>query len=122
MARILLAEDDDSMRHFLIGALAAAGHITHDFSNGQEAYDFLEKDEPVDVLLTDVVMPGMDGIELAEKARQIRPHLKIMFMTGFSAVSIGKGENSGHTPTVMAKPFHLKDLVAQIETLLAAQD
>ena len=65
--RILLAEDDDSMRGFLTRALVKAGYDVIAFANGAEAYDRI-KEEPFSLLLTDIVMPRMDGIELARRA------------------------------------------------------
>ena len=62
--RILLAEDDEDMRRFLVKALAKAGYDVVSFSNGLEAYERL-REEPFTLLLTDIVMPEMDGIELA---------------------------------------------------------
>ena len=87
MARILLAEDDDDMRRFLVKALDRAGHDVTDFDNGASAYDRL-REEPFSLLLTDIVMPEMDGIELARRATEIDPDLKVMFITGFAAVAL----------------------------------
>ena len=76
--RILLAEDDDSMRGFLTRALTKAGYEVVAFANGAEAYDRL-KEEPFSLLLTDIVMPRMDGIELARRASELDPELKIEY-------------------------------------------
>mgnify|MGYP002621859000 CR=1 FL=1 len=72
MARILLAEDDDDMRRFLVKALERAGYDVSDFDNGASAYERL-REEPFSLLLTDIVMPEMDGIELARRATEIDP-------------------------------------------------
>ena len=87
MAAILLAEDDDSMRRFLKKALERAGHTVIDASQGDEALTELQLRE-FDLLLTDIVMPVMDGIELARRATEIDPEMKIMFITGFAAVAL----------------------------------
>ena len=87
MARILLAEDDDDMRRFLVKALERAGYDVSDFDNGASAYERL-REEPFSLLLTDIVMPEMDGIELARRATEIDPDLKVMFITGFAAVAL----------------------------------
>ena len=63
MARILLAEDDESLRRFLAAALVKAGHEVIDFGDGEEAFHSLSANR-FDLLLTDIVMPGLDGIEL----------------------------------------------------------
>jgi two-component system, cell cycle response regulator CpdR len=117
--RILLAEDDDSMRGFLERALSRAGHQVIAFDNGKEALDRL-MDEPFTLLLTDIVMPRMDGIELARRASEIDPTLKIMFITGFAAVTLNNDTAAPKDARVLSKPFHLKDLVQEVDRLLAA--
>jgi two-component system cell cycle response regulator CpdR len=117
--RILLAEDDDSMRTFLERALAKAGYDVIAFANGQEAFDRL-KQEPFTLLLTDIVMPHMDGIELARRASELDPELKIMFITGFAAVTLNMENKAPKDARVLSKPFHLKDLVREVDRLLAA--
>lgn len=119
MHRILLAEDDDDMRKFLVKALQNASYDVVSFSNGMEAYERL-KEEPFTLLLTDIVMPEMDGIELARRAADLDPDLKIMFITGFAAVALNPDSQAPKDAKVLSKPFHLKDLVGEIERLLAA--
>jgi two-component system, cell cycle response regulator CpdR len=117
--RILLAEDDESMRGFLERALVKAGYDVVSFPNGAEAYERLQE-EPFTLLLTDIVMPQMDGIELARRAATIDPDLKIMFITGFAAVVLNNETITPKDARVLSKPFHLKDLVREVERLLAA--
>jgi two-component system, cell cycle response regulator CpdR len=119
MQRILLAEDDESMRGFLERALVKAGYNVVSFPNGAEAYERLQE-EPFTLLLTDIVMPQMDGIELARRAAAIDPDLKIMFITGFAAVVLNNETIAPKDARVLSKPFHLKDLVREVERLLAA--
>ena len=85
MPRILLAEDDDSLRGFLARALERAGYDVTACADGEEAAAVL--DQNWDLLLTDIVMPGMDGIEVARLAAARHPGLRIMFITGFAAVA-----------------------------------
>jgi two-component system cell cycle response regulator CpdR len=119
LSRILLAEDDESMRGFLVRALKKAGYEVIDFANGEEAYERL-KSEPFTLLLTDIVMPKMDGIELARRASELDPDLKIMFITGFAAVVLNNDIAAPKDARVLSKPFHLKDLVREVDRLLAA--
>jgi two-component system cell cycle response regulator CpdR len=117
MRRILLAEDDDSMRGFLERALERAGYDVVAFDNGADALARLNE-EPFTLLLTDIVMPRMDGIELARRASEIDPELKIMFITGFAAVTLNTDQAAPKDARVLSKPFHLKDLVREVDTLL----
>jgi two-component system cell cycle response regulator CpdR len=117
--KILLAEDDNDMRRFLVRALTKAGYEVASFDNGKAAYDRL-REEPFELLLTDIVMPEMDGIELARKATEIDPALKVMFITGFAAVALNPDNNAPKDAKVLSKPFHLKDLVNEVERMLAA--
>jgi two-component system, cell cycle response regulator CpdR len=119
MARILLAEDDDSVRVFLARALRRAGHEVCDMPDGRTALAWIAE-HPVDLLLADVVMPGVDGIELARRAGDMWPHLRIIFITGFAAVALRAAETMPRETTVLAKPFHLRRIVDEIERLLAA--
>lgn len=119
MHRIILAEDDEDMRKFLVKALQNAGYDVVSFGNGMEAYERL-KEEPFTLLLTDIVMPEMDGIELARKAADLDPDLKIMFITGFAAVALNPDSQAPQDAKVLSKPFHLRDLVGEIERMLAA--
>ena len=119
MRSILLAEDDDSMRRFLEKALERAGYRVSAYANGAEAYEGL-KEQPYTLLLTDIVMPEMDGIELAKKAAAIHPEMKIMFITGFAAVALQPDEQAPRESRVLSKPIHLKDLVREVDRMLAA--
>ena len=119
LQRILLAEDDDDMRRFLVNALAKAGYDVVSFGNGAEAYERL-KEEPFTLLLTDIVMPEMAGIELARKASELDPDIKIMFITGFAAVALNPDNQAPKDAKILSKPFHLRDLVDQVERMLAA--
>lgn len=119
MAAILLAEDDDSMRGFLKKALEKAGHVVVDAAQGDDALNELQLRE-FDLLLTDIVMPIMDGIELARRATDIDPEMKIMFITGFAAVALNPANKAPKDAKVLSKPFHLRDLVDEVDRMLAA--
>jgi len=119
MARILLAEDDDNLRRFLVRGLSRAGHTVLSAGDGESAFALL-LDAPVDLLVADVVMPGLDGIELAKRASARWPHLRVMFITGFAAVAMRNRSVTQPAATVMAKPFHLRDLVGEVARILEA--
>ena len=118
MPRILLAEDDDSLRGFLARALERAGYEVTACADGEEAVAVL--DEVFDLLLTDIVMPGVDGIEVARQAAARQPGLRIMFITGFAAVALTAKEQAPAGSKVLSKPIHLREIVAEVERMMAA--
>ena len=119
MHKILLAEDDNDMRRFLVKALENAGFQVSSHDNGLAAYQRL-REEPFEMLLTDIVMPEMDGIELARRATELDPDLKVMFITGFAAVALNPDSKAPKDAKVLSKPFHLRDLVDEVNKMLAA--
>jgi len=119
MARILLAEDDTSMREYLQRALQRVGYEVESVGCGTEAMPLLEAGK-YDLLLTDIVMPEMDGIELAQKASAIDPSIRVMFITGFAAVALHPAAEAPKHAKVLSKPFHLRDLVQEVERMIAA--
>lgn len=119
LGKILLAEDDEDMRRFLVKALERAGYQVVDFDNGRSAYERL-REEPFTLLLTDIVMPEMDGIELARLATDLDPEIKVMFITGFAAVALNPDSKAPRDAKVLSKPFHLRELVQEVERMLAA--
>lgn len=117
--RILLAEDEEAMRTYLERALTKAGYEVCAVDRGTEAIPLLEK-EQFDLLLSDIVMPEMDGIELAQRCAEISPRTKVMFITGFAAVSLRASREQPHAK-VLSKPFHLRDLVLEVERVFEDQ-
>lgn len=115
MIRILLAEDDLAMRTYLSRALENAGYEVYAVDRGTAAIPLLE-DGGFDLLLSDIVMPEMDGIELAQRCAEISPSTKVMFITGFAAVSLRHSRETQQAK-VLSKPFHLKDLVLEVERM-----
>ena len=119
MPKILLAEDDNDMRRFLVKALENAGFQVSSHDNGMAAYQRL-REEPFEMLLTDIVMPEMDGIELARRASELDPDIKIMFITGFAAVALNPDSSAPKQAKVLSKPIHLRELVSEVQKMLAA--
>lgn len=115
MIRILLAEDDEAMRQYLARALERAGYAVVPVDRGTAALPLIEN-ETFDLLLTDIVMPEMDGIELAQRAAAIAPDMRVMFITGFAAVTLKAGKAVPQAK-VLSKPFHLRDLVLEVDRL-----
>ena len=115
MIRILLAEDEEAMRTYLHRALENAGYEVVAVDRGTAALPLLQTYH-FDLLLSDIVMPEMDGIELAQRCAQVSPTTKVMFITGFAAVSM-RASKEAPQAKVLSKPFHLKHLVAEVEQL-----
>jgi two-component system cell cycle response regulator CpdR len=120
MIRILLAEDDDSMRLYLARALERVGYTVTAVDRGTAALPLIEPGA-FDLLLTDIVMPEMDGIELAQKAAIKAPEMRVMFITGFAAVALKAGKTTPDAK-VLSKPFHLRDLVAEVDRMFQSED
>jgi len=119
MIRILVAEDEQAMREYLARALARSGYEVVAVDRGTEAAPLLES-QKFDLLLTDIVMPEMDGIALARHCNRVSPDTEVMFITGFSGVALRAGE-SMPSAKILSKPFHLKDLVLEVERLFTKE-
>ncbi|WP_325049096.1 cell cycle two-component system response regulator CpdR [Tsuneonella amylolytica] len=117
--RILLAEDEDAMRTYLARALENAGYEVVAVDRGTDAIPHLESDQ-FDLLLSDIVMPEMDGIELAQRCNELSPGTKVMFITGFAAVTL-KASREQPRAKVLSKPFHLKDLVLEVDRMFGTE-
>ncbi len=118
--RILLAEDEEAMRTYLARALENAGYSVIAVDRGTAAVPLLET-EHFDLLLSDIVMPEMDGIELAQRCNEVSPATKVMFITGFAAVTL-KASREQPRAKVLSKPFHLKDLVMEVDRVFRTEE
>jgi two-component system cell cycle response regulator CpdR len=115
--KILLAEDDDAMRTYLERALSNAGYCVEAVDRGTNALPRLEN-EKFDLLLSDIVMPEMDGIELAQHCAEVSPQTKVMFITGFAAVALRASKEQPQA-RILSKPFHLRDLVLEVDRIFS---
>lgn len=119
MIHILLAEDEDAMREYLVRALEKSGYAVTAVNCGSKAAPLLDEND-YDLLLTDIVMPEMDGIELARHCSKVSPQTQVMFITGFSGVALRAGNAMPHAK-VLSKPFHLRDLVLEVERMFTPE-
>lgn len=103
------------MRTYLSRALENAGYEVVSVDRGTAALPLLET-QHFDLLLSDIVMPEMDGIELAQRCAEISPATKVMFITGFAAVTL-KANREAPQAKVLSKPFHLRDLLLEVERI-----
>jgi two-component system, cell cycle sensor histidine kinase and response regulator CckA len=121
MKTILLVEDEDMLRGLIRELLEIKGYSVLEASQGVEALElFQSAAEPVDLILTDVVMPHMSGSELVERLRKEHPALKVIFMSGYTGANNAAIHKSLEMPGVafLQKPFRLNALITQVEELL----
>jgi CheY-like chemotaxis protein len=123
VARVLIADDEDSMRSLVARAIAMDGHDTVTAADGAEALDILTGDgRAFDLLLTDIKMPIMDGIALALAAARDFPGLTILLMTGFADQRERASGLNAIVHDVVTKPFSVADIRAAVaEALMAHQ-
>ena len=116
---VLLAEDEDGVRDFTVEALAELGYDVIAAENGAEALRLLGGHPQVSVLLTDVVMPEMNGRQLAEEALRRAPSLRVLFMTGYTRNAIVHNGVLDTGTHLLSKPFTVAQLEAELETVLS---
>lgn len=117
---ILLVEDEDSVRAFAARALETRGYIVLAVDSGEEALEVLHaRNFDIDLMVSDVVMPEMDGPTLVQKVRQIRPDIKVIFMSGYAEEAFRKNLNSDEKFGFIAKPFSLKKLSTIVKDTLS---
>ena len=122
MTRVLIADDEDSMRSLVARAIAMDGHETVTAQDGAEALELLTRDEGAfDLLLTDIQMPIMDGIALALTAARDFPELKILLMTGFAHQRERASGLEAIVHDVVTKPFSIADIRTAVADALAAR-
>ncbi|MGY8636360.1 response regulator [Bradyrhizobium sp. 14AA] len=122
MPKILIADDEDSMRQLVARAIAMDGHETITAQDGAEALEILTREDGAfDLLLTDIQMPIMDGIALALSAARDFPDLTILLMTGFADQRERASNLNALVHDVVTKPFSVADIRTAVADALAAK-
>lgn len=118
---ILLVEDEDAVRLFSARAMRDKGYKVIEAENGNKALEIVEQGKSFDLLVTDVVMPHMDGPTLCKKIRDIHPNMKTIFISGYTEDTFRK--NLGHNADIhfLQKPFTLKDLAQKVKDVLRSK-
>lgn len=119
MARILIAEDETALRSFVARALRMDGHETTEAGDGAEGLDELAAAD-FDLLLSDIRMPVMDGIALAEAAHRLNPSMPILLMTGYAEQRERADNLARIIVDVVPKPFTLPEIRKRVAEALAA--
>ncbi|WP_340118648.1 PAS domain S-box protein [Pelagibius sp. 7325] len=116
---LLLVEDEDAVRAFSARALRNKGYIVLEANSGETALEILSKQQdPIDLLVTDVVMPRLDGPSLVKEVRQTRPDLKVIFISGYAEDSFRKRLDEDTGIHFLPKPFSLKQLAGKVKEVL----
>ncbi len=117
---ILLVEDEEAVRSFAARALKLRGYDVLEACGGEEALEIVKnRDGVIDLLITDVVMPNMDGPTLVRNVRRLRPEIKVIFMSGYAEEAFRRNDEKAETLHFLPKPFGLKQLAAKVKDVLS---
>jgi len=118
---VLLVEDEAPVRAFASRALQLRGYTVIEAEDAEEALSILEDDDlHIDLFLSDVVMPGMDGPTWVRKALETRPDTKVVFMSGYAEDAFPDGELTVPKASFLPKPFSLNELTEAVKEKLSA--
>jgi CheY-like chemotaxis protein len=118
MATVLVVDDDADALEALVAILKSGGHRTVKAESGTAALDILDSDADVDLMLTDIVMPGLNGFNLARMARLRRRDIKILYMTGFHEQSAAVRDTGERLGKLLSKPLRAADLRKEVDAAL----
>ncbi|HEV7767110.1 MAG TPA: response regulator [Thermoanaerobaculia bacterium] len=117
---VLLAEDEPSLRRVVHETLRRAGFIVVDAEDGTAGLEILQSDTSIDVLLTDVKMPGLNGYQLAEAGLSLRPAMRVMLMTGYADEAIPDAIRNASIP-ILRKPFNFDNLASSVRDVILSR-
>jgi two-component system cell cycle sensor histidine kinase/response regulator CckA len=119
---ILLVEDEEAVRSFAARALRMRGYHVLEAGGGEEALEMVkDEDVSIDLIITDVVMPNMDGPMLVRRVKELKPGLAVIFMSGYAEEAFRKADQSSEDIHFLPKPFGLKQLAAKVKDVLSGQ-
>jgi two-component system cell cycle sensor histidine kinase/response regulator CckA len=119
MGRVLLVDDEPGVRTVAARALTRAGHVLVLAGSGQEALELLETEQPIDLLITDLAMPGMNGLELAERVHDLHPGMPVLYISGYADQVLAAVRPADGSFEVLEKPFTPAELTARVAKALA---
>ena len=117
--RILVVEDDKLVRDYVLAQLHSLGYVTLDAANATEALALVNTGHAFDLLFTDVIMPGMNGRQLADEISKVRPGLKVLFTSGYTENAIIHHGRLDEGVLLLAKPYRKSDMAIMIRKALA---
>jgi two-component system cell cycle sensor histidine kinase/response regulator CckA len=119
--KILLVEDDEALRSLIVDSLRGWGYDVLEAANGTDAISIAQsRCDEIDLLLSDVVMPGMNGPQVAEKVVSLNPEIKVLFMSGYADIGPEQGEYFGKDRRLLQKPYRLPELARTIREVLGS--
>jgi two-component system, cell cycle sensor histidine kinase and response regulator CckA len=119
--RVLVVDDEQGLRELVCRTLRAEGFSTLEAGHGAEALELMESADPIDLVVTDVVMPGMDGRELGRRLAQRWPKLPILYISAYDVNDIFRRGSPRNSAPFLQKPFPLEGLVTIVRGLLSAR-
>ena len=115
---VLVVEDDPSVRLIIVEVLKELGYLHHEAADSSEAIPFLQSGQRIDLMVSDVALPGMSGRKLADLARETRPDLKVLFVTGYAERAVSRGKFLAAGMDLLIKPFTLDTLGTKIREMI----
>jgi PAS domain S-box-containing protein len=115
---VLIVEDDPAVRLLVIDVLEELGYVALEAADSSKALPILQSGTRIDLLISDVGLPGLNGRQLADIARQTRPQLRVLFITGYAAMAASRSEFLGAGMDMITKPFAMDELATKIRSML----
>jgi len=117
---VLLVEDEEAVRSFAARALRLRGYIVLEASGGEEALEIVRHEgDKINLVITDVVMPNMDGPTMVKHIKELKPELRVIFMSGYAEEAFRRSDQTSENIHFLPKPFGLKQLAAKVKEVLA---
>ncbi len=117
---VLLAEDEPMLRRVVRETLRHAGFLVIEAADGTAGLEILQSDQSIDLLLSDVKMPGLNGYQLAEASMSLRPTLRVMLMTGYADEAIPDAIREASVP-ILRKPFNFASLASSVREVIGSR-
>jgi CheY-like chemotaxis protein len=115
---VLLVDDEDGVRTLITEILRDAGYAVIEASDGIEGLEVLQSGVQIDVVITDIGMPRMNGVEMIEQARESHPDLKVLFITGYAQQQVSLSQQLDRNAQVLTKPFVMNALLERVAMIL----